>query len=231
MSHIIPEFLFKLLYDEKHRAHVLTTEERRRAPYIQKGHREKLLCHACEGRIAVYEKYAAEKIFQSILAKRPDTREDDLWRVEGVDYHLFKLFHLSILWRASISKSKMFSKVNLGPHEEQIRSLLLCEDPGASIRYPCMAVALCSDTRLIRDYIDGPERLYVFGHNLYRFSFGGFFWLYFISAHNLPAFVKNAILSEDGRMHIRSKEIHSIEYLSDFFTELVHMNRIPSAKE
>ncbi|MFK7863229.1 MAG: hypothetical protein AB8B95_03280 [Pseudohongiellaceae bacterium] len=47
------------------------------------------------------------------------------YKIEKIDYTKLKLFALSVLWRAHITKHKFFDKVSLGPHEHNIRELLL----------------------------------------------------------------------------------------------------------
>lgn len=39
-SHIIPEFFYKPLYDEKHRINVIPLSQEQKRKYKQKGHRE-----------------------------------------------------------------------------------------------------------------------------------------------------------------------------------------------
>ncbi len=231
-SHIIPEFLYKPLYDEKHRAHVLSTAQRHSEPYIQKGYREKILCRFCENQFSGYEKYAAEEVFGHKLREMPMVYGDKLQRIGGIDYKLFKIFQLSILWRASVSQGRFFSQVNLGPHEERVRRLLRSGYPDISAKYPCVIISIHSDDRLIKDFIDCPEHIRVKGHHMYRFFFGGFFWLYFISRHDLPPFVKDLAISEEGTMKVYiGKKLEDIEYLTNFSVELNNKNRLPTPTE
>jgi uncharacterized protein YlaI len=58
-SHIIPEFLFGTLYDEKNRFHTFGKEGQPEAGLEQKGYRERLLCAECEQRFSNYERVAA----------------------------------------------------------------------------------------------------------------------------------------------------------------------------
>jgi hypothetical protein len=51
--------------------------------------------------------------------------------INGLDYAMFKLFHLSVLWRAGVSTREEFRNVKLGSHEDVIRQMLLRDDPGA----------------------------------------------------------------------------------------------------
>ena len=61
-SHLIPEFFYKPLYDEKHRFHVLTTTPEDKNIFEQKGIREKLLCYDCEQYFSQLEDYV-RKVF------------------------------------------------------------------------------------------------------------------------------------------------------------------------
>jgi hypothetical protein len=44
--------------------------------------------------------------------------------IDNLNYDLFVLFLLSVLWRASVSSVGFFEDVDLGPYEERIRELL-----------------------------------------------------------------------------------------------------------
>src|SRR5574337_198522 len=122
-SHIIPEFLYKPLYDAKHRAVSLSEIEigqRRnfgKKRLIQKGLRERLLCSECEQLLNNrYEKYFKALWFDQ--GALPSTIESGVtFELHGLDYHKFKLFHLSVLFRAGVSSLPQFSQVKLGAHE------------------------------------------------------------------------------------------------------------------
>ena len=58
--------------------------------------------------------------------------------VDGFDYSIFKLFVLSILWRLSKSNIALAKRVNLGPHENRILTLLKNNDPGPDNNYPIL---------------------------------------------------------------------------------------------
>lgn len=127
-SHIIPEFMYKSLYDEINRFHVLSVIPEKSNWKEQKGLRERLLCGKCEQKLSVWERYASLVLKGGIpLTHR---REGSIIHLSGVDYKQFKLFQLSILWRASVSTLQFFEKVQLGEHAEIIRQHLLasCSD-------------------------------------------------------------------------------------------------------
>jgi len=87
-----------------------------------------LLCKECEGIINRFETYFSNAWYKQ--EKCPNKVNNSAVQVTGLDYTLFRLFHLSILWRASVSKREEFSRVQLGPHEEKIRHMIFAGDPG-----------------------------------------------------------------------------------------------------
>jgi hypothetical protein len=154
-SHILPEFLYKKLYDEKHRTLIISKEKNK---VIQKGIRERLLCRDCETQFSRYEKYAKE-----VILRIPSFSRDKSGKIlyaENINYSLFKLFQLSILWRASIAKSPMFSQVSLGPHEDIIREMLQTENPGTRYDYGC-AMSIVLYPKMIDGIIESPKKLKV----------------------------------------------------------------------
>jgi len=128
-SHILPEFFYLPLYDKQHRTVSVQSDQKEKL--VQKGIREYLLCQECETRFSRYENYAA-----TLIKKIPTFLKDKSGLFvgsNGVDYEKFKLFQLSMLWRASVSQTKMFANVKLGNnHEERIRRILNDENPGKS---------------------------------------------------------------------------------------------------
>ena len=127
-SHIIPEFLYKPTYDDKHRANDTNTDAST-VRFSQKGLREHLLCDVCEGHLNVFETYFANIWYdKSATPKKLMYYGSETLSVK-VNYADFKLFYLSVLWRASVSTLPYFSRVNLGPYEEGIRQMVLTLDP------------------------------------------------------------------------------------------------------
>ena len=182
-SHIIPEAAYRPAYDEKHGAIRLTVDKGRKG-WLRKGLREPLLCHDCEQQFARYDDYFARVWIQG--GRRPTRIPSEAYTVTGLDYRKFKLFHLSILWRAGVSTLPTFRHVRLGPHGERLRALLQQEDPGPTTQYPFWALALIdAQSRAIRDgLIAEPEPLRCDGHRVYTFIFGGCAWYYFVSEYN-----------------------------------------------
>lgn len=93
-SHVIPEFVFRALYDEAHHFHVVSLIPGENDYLGQKGLWERLLCQSFETKISRWERYA------SLLFNggRPVAveRKMNLLFVQGVDAVAFRLFLLSV---------------------------------------------------------------------------------------------------------------------------------------
>ena len=221
-SHIIPEFMYSSLYDEKHKFYVLSANLAKPSWTEQKGLRERLLCQACETKLSRWEDYACD-----LLSNRVPTvakRSGDLIWVHGADYTRFKLFQLSILWRAAVSSLQIFSNVVLGPHEERIRVRLLAEDPGQAWEYGCALYALTTPTGVDRSLIVQPTLTYIDGIHTYHFVFGGLVWLYFVSSHPPERAASTGFVQRNGRFAFLAMPTMGADYI-EHLAESFHRAR------
>lgn len=198
-SHIIPEFMYRPGYDEKGRLSQIDVKTGRR-PFIQKGYRESLLCEHCEGFLNDnYEKPFNRAWYErGVLSEFPTDAEVVLARV---DYAPFKLFHLSVLWRASVASGGGFQTVDLGSHEEPLRNMITDGDPGDSDQYPLIAIARTFDGDLVHGAVMTPAVIEYEGMRLYSMMYGGFEWITGVANH-CPGEVRELALTKDGRMEI-----------------------------
>lgn len=196
-SHVLPEFFYSPLYDELHRTMLIPSNKKEKL--IQKGVREYLLCQECETKLSRYEDYAV-KVIRDIPNFIKDPRGGIVYS-NNVDYTTFKLFQLSILWRASVSSNLMFTNVNLGKHEQKVRTMLAQEDPGKYTEYGCFIVIVPNPQKIDKIIMPPmPERL--FGHNGYRFMTSNLFWYYVVSSHPVQSAIKWLYLQEDSILRI-----------------------------
>jgi hypothetical protein len=225
-SHILPEFAFKPLYDQKHGAveHTVSTASSR---IIRKGYREKLLCDVCEGRFSALESYFANEWLVRLPllgAVRADEHQ-----FEGLDYARFKLFHLSVLWRAAISTRDEFKLIKLGPYEERLRVKLLNSDPGPSSEFAILVTLLVHPrTRLVERgiYLE-PELVRVRGRHFTIFTFSGCGWYYAISSF-VPDDFKAGTLQDDGSILADVQPFDEYTPLTKTFARLQHAKRTRS---
>jgi len=169
--------------------------------YIQKGIREYLLCQDCETKLSRYEGYAVN-VIKSIPTFERDLSGSFIFST-NIDYKLFKLFQLSILWRSGVSSNQMFANVNLGRHEEIIRIMLDQENPGKAVNYGCFIMRI-PEAQKIHRIIMPPKPERMFGHNGYLFMIGNLFWNFIVSSHFIQETVTFMFLQETGVLRIHT---------------------------
>ena len=216
-SHIIPEFIYKPLYDEKHRFNVLSNLGAKRPPKLQKGVRERLLCTDCEGHISQFEQYASH-VFSG-RAGVTASRQGNFVQLDGLDYRKLKLFALSVLWRAGVSSLGFFGKVSLGVHEPRIRRMILEGDPGLPSDYPFVMSLVVFENIVQTDIIMQPTWTRANGHRGYRFVFGGIAWIYIVSSHSLPIEARTAALSDNGKISMLISDMRNIPFIVEWAKE------------
>lgn len=212
-SHILPEFLYKPLRDEKHRYIGLKYGQETGAKRIllQKGIREYLLCGNCEQVLAKYELYAAD-----VLRKLPDISREPAGRVvyiAGVDYTRFKIFQLSLLWRAGVSRQASFHEVNLGPHEEVLRRMILEGEPGEPMEYGCVLMRT-KGPKTLSHIIQPPRHLRFSEHHAYDMILFGMIWIFVVSRHSGQILGKGSFLTEAGTLPVYITRTTSDQYIA-----------------
>ena len=168
-SHIIPAFMYKEIFDDKHRILHAKSAKLEFERYTQSGlYESNILCNECDNvTLGRLEDYASRIIYG------PSPRTDGIninkhkandgleyLHVTNIDYVKFKNFLLSILWRASVSKNIFFTEINLGRYEDVIRKIIL----GNSIpeedefRTCIIKVGILPDENIYR-FISHPRKL------------------------------------------------------------------------
>ena len=77
----------------------------------------------------------------------------------GLNYASFKLFQMSLIWRASISSRPELHRIDLGPHSEKIRKMLCDELPGEIYEYGSILMLPTLSQELMQQFVYPPERL------------------------------------------------------------------------
>ena len=200
-SHIFPEWLYKPLYDDNHRFFVLSTDANKKRGTRPKGIYEKLLCNQCEQRLSKWEGCARDVFYDLSLKVVVDNRAVVF---SGLKYTPFKLFQMSLIWRASITNRREAHRVDLGPHTERLRKMLFEDRPGEVYEYGSILMLPALSQELMQQFLYPPESLptKIDGHSAYRAVFGGLFWLFIVSNHSARIPHKEVFLSKDGSLPI-----------------------------
>lgn len=154
-SHIIPNFMYKGLFDENHFISEIKLNELKIISRKPTGAYDRhILCPKCDNEvIGKYETYASKVLFDGNLPERSklsiqyekDDRGASRIVVENIDYNKFKLFLISLLWRGHISKHHFFSEINLGKYAEKARTMLLNGNAGKETEFESVMVMYNKD--------------------------------------------------------------------------------------
>lgn len=186
LSHIISKRLYKeISRDEKRRMVTIDPATGEQTGLLQDGPKQHLLCEDCEQFInREYE----QPFFTYWLDEDRliPLEHQELLKLTDIDYMRFKLFHLSILFRAGASTLPQYEEVQLGPHFEKIRRMLLDMDPGPANQYPIVCYGLTLDgISTTREFIGAVHRMELEGARCYYATFGGCQWFYYVTSHEV----------------------------------------------
>ena len=123
-SHIVPEFMYGSFYNDK--GHMMGINGRGRKGWrpLQSGLKQHLFCEECEQHFNEYCEKPFKRSWVDTNPLPPCWPDQEPVCIQ-VDYASFKLFHLSVLFRASVTTLPTFSAVALGRHQESIRQMLI----------------------------------------------------------------------------------------------------------
>lgn len=233
-SHIIPAFLYKPGYDENGQILVLEKgANRAKNLQHQKDAYEKLLCSECDGKIL---NLRYETPFQKLwyLEKAlPESISEDYIEISKIDYASFKLFHLSILWRASISSLPPYKAVSLEKQqEERIRNMLLNNDPGLPNEYQIFATILLRPrtNKVLDGFIMSPIITEFKKIPVYMFVFGGCVWHYVIGDQIIEE-VMPITLSTSGSIGLKAYDATRVTPINRFFLEEASQMSLPKKRK
>ncbi len=210
-SHVIPEFLYSEMYDGKHRFRVISTLTDDPPKLHQKGLRESLLCGVCESNISGPERYLSLVMTGQIPVG--NSQSGNLVEITGLDYTKFRLFGLSVLWRAHISKLPFFAAIDLGHHAAEIKRMVLDSDPGHPGRYGFFLAPLTVNREPATDVILEPTKSRLGDNRCYRFVFGGIVWVFVVASHRAPWPFEQAFINREGTMRMLVSELSETTFV------------------
>ncbi len=213
LSHIISEFMHEEMYDEKHRFFGLSSVVIQKEEILQKGLRERLLCEDCEQRFGRHERYAKGIFFGGGTYNRQRVGSDI--HLTGLQYAPLKLFFMSLLWRMGVTSVPALSGVQLGPHEERLRKLLLADDPGNHLAYPCLTTAVMMKGKHVPDLITYCGGGDMDGGLTWSFVAAGFLFTFFVSSRPPPIEIQPLFLTPAGELVIHVRELEKIPPLHE----------------
>jgi len=215
-SHIIPEFIYSPMYDEKHKFLVISGDRDKPIQHKQKGIREPLLCQPCETILSRHENYVSRILYRET---DPLTTEGNRYRLSGLRYDHVRLCYLGILWKMSISKLPMFREVSLGPHEEKLRQMVLHDEPGRADQYGFIGVVPFIDGKVFPNFILQPDCIKHQGRHIYRAVIGGLLFMFLVSSHPIDPEIQRAFAHPDGTWVLIGEDVRRIPFLAEWLSK------------
>ena len=182
MSHIIPKCMYKGMENDENKIGVSTlknnikTETEIDYRYFDKH----ILCFDCETvKLSQLDNYGNRILFG-------DQKTKDLFRstvleyrnakvcvIENFDYLKLKLFLLSVLWRAHISKHVFFDNINLSSRAEVIRQAIFSKDLKSCEDVKISIFGLMFDRNKLMKAIPKPRHIVTESIDVYSFMIYG----------------------------------------------------------
>ncbi|RZJ76122.1 MAG: hypothetical protein EOO45_03405 [Flavobacterium sp.] len=201
--------MYNGLFDAKHKLNYVNYENPDRQQKLSTGiYDANVLCNQCDNEVlGKIESYVSIMIYggnpgkNNIPVFKKYKSKDGRLIITGIaniDYTKMKLFLLSILWRAHISKHNFFEEIDLGPHAEKIRKMIIENDPKDDDCYEsALTILKQNPTRPYKSIIQ-PRRLKLKHNTIYVFYINGIMYHYNVSPiDKLSMFAKGRVCSNN----------------------------------
>jgi hypothetical protein len=141
--------------------------------------------------------------------------------IKSYDYKIFKLFVLSLLWRASVSNRDSFALAKLGPYEDKLRLILLNKIDTPVYNFPC----LIYQTYLNDKPADGvfmeihSKKTITDEKTVYQFVADGLFFFIGVGDMTMKTFSKGSSVSPES-LRIGYDQLSNIKSIVDLFVRV-----------
>lgn len=232
-SHIIPNFLYKGLFDEKHKIINVNLNNLNVKSFLQTGFNDSdILCADCDNvLISKHERYASNTIFGNHENLDIETFAGNAIlvpyiRFKNLDYNSIKLFFLSILWKSHISKNTFFKEVDLGAkYSEQLRQMILNNNAGREDNFEVVLIRPETDGSRPTKSIVAPRRIKDKGNTAYVFHINEIMYHFNISPHNKMSIFNTGIIKKDGILDIAIiKNVFAKGYFDSYMGKKIRLN-------
>ncbi len=219
-SHIVPEFCYETLYNDKHKFIQLSTNPDDRTISRPKGLYDHLLCGDCEARVKVFEDYFKEFINDESL---PTETKDGLIEIQGVDSDKLKLFIISVIWRYHVSKFS--ADFDLGPYAKTMKEMIWNSDPGPWHRFGFLWVQGVYLPDSFSKSILMPVNKKVESHRVVFMVLLGVFWIIYTSKHAREHWMAEHFC-KDGALKVVLDDKSSREWFSKLAHDLKRQKKL-----
>lgn len=213
-SHILPEFLFKKLFDPHHKLRKFDVIQMAKGnPRISKpssgSYEGELLCNDCDNRIlGQYETYISQVLGGHLTGNEKlncksivNVHALRFVEIENLNYQKTKLFLLSILYRAHISTNPEFKNVDLGIHAEKIRDIIFNNKHTEDLEYQISIVKFPDDSEY-SSFIGQLVKRDVDNSTMYSIIVNGYLVMFFLKENDISKKAQNIRLKQDDKISI-----------------------------
>jgi hypothetical protein len=203
-AHVIPRSFYPIEPTNKQPVRLITNAEGRYGRTIPIGvYDDGILCEGCERLFSPWDDYATETFrhkwgeFQRINCEGVE-----ILRRESYSYTKLKMFFLSVLWRAGVSSDDVFSRVDLGPYEADLRRSIRAGDAGDPDYFGVVLQAFTDTTDV--PFLN-PEATRFCGVNFYCIYLSHVVAFIKVDARPLPDMFDEVALAKDRQLIVFSK--------------------------
>jgi hypothetical protein len=219
-SHIIPEFFRRAVSDEDGRA-VVIHGALRPARMVQQAFMHPLLCAECDGFVNTEYEMPFLAFWRQAA---PGLAWGRNYLLTVPDYARFKLFLLSVLWRAGVCRVGAFAKVDLQECEPVLRDMLLNRDALSMHDFPIFgALLLVPESLQVAHTLVSPVSTEFEGSRGYMIGFGGCLWHFMLRREPLPVWAHEWILMEDGRIGLPTIHLNQLGNIDRTFKDYIEL--------
>lgn len=209
-AHIIPKSFYAIDPSETQPTKIITNVE---GKYPQRSpigiYDNNIVTAEGERVFSDWDDYASDLLLKQKMSFQPINHYEKIvaLQIAEYDYTKLKLFFLSVLWRASVSSQPFFHRIDLGPHEEQIRQALLNGDPKDSDWF-AVSIAMWSDHSTWAGMMD-PFRTKFDGINYYVFYLEHYIVYYKVDQRISSGLSQSIQLRPNSPLVVIGRELHA----------------------
>jgi hypothetical protein len=161
---------------------------------------EQLLCRDCEAQLGQWEGLCIPALRRAARQPRPGSA-----MIQPYDHKTFRLFFLSVLWRAAVSSQSAYAKVLLPSDvQEQFRAVLHDGTGHERAQFACQVHRVIDPDKLLtmENIVMSPTSGFVKTAMCFRFVFGGFVIDYFLPKAPFKAGQGLGFLADRLALHV-----------------------------
>lgn len=179
---------------------------------------QKLLCGDCELKLAEWEAYSIEVLRRPSRKKVIVRKSPKEWEFFNVDYSTFRLFQVSVLFRAAVSTRVEYQHVALDGNAVQRMQYILNSGEAPPVNeFPCLMEVIRSPSQEGSTYtqvIGAPRTLSIGAQTYYWFVFGGFCWYFVFPKMSREELAYQSYLSRAGYMRLPALHVYEHPWLN-----------------